>query len=434
MKLTFTFLLLAGLPALLADQVRTTDGGLISGRVTSLDSHALSLETELAAEAVQVKPDQVQSVTFDEDSVQRGDHDARVILINGDRLPCDLKRIDDKHVHVATRYSEDLKIARKSISSLQLGIRPRQTLYQGPSDSEDWTVDDAWSFENGVLTSISKGSAFREVEDLPSSFSLQFQIEWTQIPNLEFYFCSSEARAGGGKLDRYYLQFNSAGFGIQRQSSGDTTYQSLGEANLLPDSFTDSKALVEIRVDRKIRRIELLIDGEVAGRYNDPLPEAPGGSLFVLSSNSQASGVHRVSNIVVRAWSANRDRHDSEDRGDGEGDSLIDNTGQRFTGRLIGTGKSDKGMIFLFKNPHQEDPLQVPEDRVSTLFFAKPDSKSERPPMIIGLQEQGMLSVGACTFAGDEMKLTHPLLGEFSLKRNALTSMARRLENPPTDP
>lgn len=427
-------LMLGTLTPLAADQVRTSDGGVISGRITGLDATALSLESEHAPQPIRIKPEQIRSVSFAEDAVQRGDHDARIVLINGDRLPCDIQEIDSGHVVATTGFSDALRIPRESIASVQLGIRPREIVYQGPTREEDWKIADAWRFENETLISVGKGSASRTIEDLPRSFSLQFRIHWNQAPNLEFYFCSSENRAGGGKLDRYYLQFNSAGFGIQRQSSGDTTYQSLGNASLTPDDFSDSEALVEIRVDRRIRRIELMIDGEIVGRFHDPLPEAPEGDGFILSSNSQASDVHEIRDIVVRAWSANRDRHDSEDRGDAPGDSLIDHSGQRFTGKLLGTTKEKSATLYLFESPHQPDPIRIPANQVSTLFFAKPDPKAARPPMIIGLHEHGLLSVAACTFTGERMNLSHPLLGDLSLDRTALTSMARRQDEPTTEP
>jgi hypothetical protein len=88
----------------------------------------------------------------------------------------------------------------------------------------------------------------------------------------------------------------------------------------------------------------------------------------------------------------------------------------------------------LFESPHQPDPIRIPANQVSTLFFAKPDPKAARPPMIIGLHEHGLLSVAACTFTGERMNLSHPLLGDLSLDRTALTSMARRQDEPTTEP
>ena len=428
------FILAATLAPLAADQVRMTDGGQLGGRILALDEQSLSLKTPLAPDTVRLRTESIQSVSFEIPEASRPEHDARVVLINGDRLPCDLISINQEHVRVSTRYTGALDIRRSDISSLQLGIRPREVLYQGPVDADDWQVANEWHLEEGRLVSSGKGSVSRRIEKLPDSFSIQFEIAWNQQPNLEFYFCSSETRSGGGKLDRYYLQFGSAGFAIQRQSSGETTYQSLGDAPMLPDSFSDSKATVEIRVDRRIKRIELLIDGEFVGRFNDPLPAPPEGDILIFSSNAQAAETHRVGNIAVRSWSASRDRHDSEDRGEADGDSIIDNSGQRFTGELTGTRGEGADAVFLFKSPHLPEPLEIPATAASTLFFAKPDPKAARPPMIIGLHEHGLLSVASCTFSGEAIRLTHPLLGEFELNRSALTSMTRRQNAKATEP
>ena len=65
-------LMLGTLTPLAADQVRTSDGGVISGRITGLDATALSLESKHAPQPIRIKPEQIRSVSFAEDAVQRG--------------------------------------------------------------------------------------------------------------------------------------------------------------------------------------------------------------------------------------------------------------------------------------------------------------------------------------------------------------------------
>jgi hypothetical protein len=412
-----------------ADLVTLSDGGRLTGSVTALDGDTLKLDSPLSVEPVLLRAGGISQVRFDNGPESAATHDSRMVLTNGDRLPCDLAAITPDSVRVTTGFAGEMDIARGSIATLQLGIRPRKLLYSGPASLKGWIISDGWQLDDGTLVSNGRGAISRTFDPMPDSFSIQFELVWREPPNFQFYFCSTSEIPGGGKLDRYFLQFSAAGFELKRQSSGPATYHTLGAITRRPASFPNFRTTVELRVDLPSRRIEMLLDGEPAGRFDDPLETPPDGKHIIFVGNEDKPGAHRIGNIRLRAWNPAGDRQLGEDRGDSDGDSLIDIDGDRFTGTLIGTAPDDASVI-LFKSPHHPEPMRIPVERASTIFFTRPDPAAAKSPLVVGLADHGFLGADSCRFGSRKATLAHPLIGEIGIDRSAIRSVLRRETRP----
>ncbi|BCX49729.1 hypothetical protein HAHE_36370 [Haloferula helveola] len=416
-----------------ADQLTVTDGGTLTGEVLSMGTDGvLSMRAAVAKDPVRIRAESVRKVAFASASSKPGDHDAKVTLTNGDVIPCDLTGVDDKRLTVSTPFAGLLEIDRKFVSHVQLGIRPRRLIYSGVGKLDDWSASDDWRIDDGKLIASGRGSIGRDYGELPDSFALSFLLEWTRRPNFKVYFCSEDTSAGGGKHDRYYLQFASAGFELKRQSSGKTTYHTLGMVNRAPEAFPDDKVTVDLRIDRASKMILLYLNGELEGRFPDRLDDVPQGRCVAFLSSGSGDDHLSVSQIDFREWDSAGDRHKSEERGEKDVDAVIDHDGQRFSGKLLRAAEKDSRGIFLFKSPHFPQPLEIPADRVSTLFFAKGGDEPPSSPLVFGLNASGTLSASGCRFDGDTMNLIHPLLGEIAVSREAVESLDRR-EEPETE-
>lgn len=416
--------------SLSADEVRLEDGSTITGSVLGLDAGtSLLIEADISAKPLSLRADQIRKVSFTHEENTEPGRDATLMLVNGDRIPCDVIGISDESLTIMTNAGGQLSIDRSIVSSVELGMQPRRVIYQGPSGLEDWKVEDGWQFEENAFVSEGDGSIARPFEGLPESFSLSFLLSWSQNPNFQVYFCSSHDEGGGGKHDRYYLQFNKAGFEIKRQSSGSSPYQSLGIIDRPPKSFGEPKAQIELRVDRDQRLIHFYIDGKLEGSYDDPLPKPPAGNSVVFHSNLKDGEGHHIQNIILKEWDSTGDRHRSEDRGEGDGDALIDYEGQRFSGKLLQTSEKDGGSVVLFQSPHFPKALEIPLDQVSTIFMARPSGTENRSELVLNLGGGGFLSATDCRFAEDKVKVEHPLLGSIEITRDSLLSMVKRAED-----
>jgi hypothetical protein len=417
-----------------ADQVKLEDGSTITGEVLELDAgSALKIQSGIATAPLSLRAEQIRKVSFSKDLEASERRDATLTLVNGDRLPCDVIGIDAEQVRIMTNAAGALSIGRNIVSSVELGIRPRRVLYEGPAGLEDWKVDEGWLFQDNALLSEGRGSVSRSFEELPESFSLAFLMSWAQRPNFQVYFCSDQDQAGGGKHDRYYLQFGAAGFELKRQSSEDPTYHTLGTIQRGPSTFNEPKVNIELRVDRDRRLIQVFLDGKLEGSFPDPLATAPKGNGVIFLSNLNEGEGHLISDIRIREWDSVGDRHRSEDRGEGDGDALIDHEGQRFSGELIQTKDNDNNPVALFKSPHFPKPLEIPLEQISTVFLSRPTESLDQSALVLNVANGGFLSASGCRFVDDRIKLEHPLLGSMDIARSSVRSMVKRQANDEDD-
>lgn len=410
-----------------ADEVRLEDGSSITGEVLALDAgSSLKIAAEISPNPLSLKADRISRVTFSHNGEPEEKRDATLMLTNGDRLPCDVLGISEDQVHLVTDTAGNLSVNRNMVSSIELGMRPRRLIYQGPVGIENWNISEGWQFEDGAFISDKEGSIAAPFEELPESFSLSFSLEWVNRPNFQVYFCSEHDAGGGGKHNRYYLQFNQAGFELKRQIAGEPPYQSLGVIERLPKSFNEPKVDIELRVDRRSRLIIVYLDGQLEGSYGDPLKTPPGGNKVIFHSNLKEGEGHEVTNIQLKEWDSTGDRHRSEDRGEGDGDALIDYEGQRFSGNLLRTSAKNETQLLLFQSPHFPKALEIPLDRVSTIFLTRPSDSMDQTDLILNLSGEGVLSASDCRFENNRVKLEHPLLGSVDIDRKSVRSMVNR--------
>jgi hypothetical protein len=423
-----TLLIFVSVPIFVfADELDLAEGARLNGVIKAISPEGIiTADLEIAGEPVDLHADKVKRVRFAQ-SHRKFDHDTMLTLVNGDRLPCDLKAISETDITVTTGYAGSLTVPRKVVSTVQLGMRPRKTIYAGPKNLKHWTVDDNWHFQEDSLISDGRGSISREFEDIPESYSLSFRLKWSDKPMFKVYFASDGNTVSGGKHDRYYLQVGTAGIEIKRQSSGRTNYHSMITVDRSNESFENQQAHFEVRFDHRQRRMMLYIDGLLEGQAADPLTSIPKGKTVILQSDDANAEAHRVSEIVIREWDAAGERHRSEDRGEFGDDALINNKGERWGGRLLRSIKSSNSIILLFKSPLSPDALNIPVEEVSTLFFKESENdQSTLTPLVLGLSGSGSIGALACTFDSDEVHLTNPLLGQLTLSRDAVKLLQRR--------
>ncbi|MCU0749003.1 MAG: hypothetical protein MUF13_05580, partial [Akkermansiaceae bacterium] len=226
------------------------------------------------------------------------------------------------------------------------------------------------------------------------------------------------------------LQFGGAGLEIKREASKGKRYNTVILLNRTPNQYVTRELQVEVRVDRRAARIQLYLNGEPEGEFFDPVPTVPNGSGLMLVSNTQNGVPQEVSNIEVLELDDSRGRHRAEDRGDPKMDSLISREDDRFSGKLLEIRKQGEGknVVFRMKSDFQENPEEIPDSEVSTVFFAKKDGKAADPagpPFVLRLHGKGSLRVASCRFTENEVTAIHPLLGALQFRREGILAMER---------
>lgn len=410
-----------------ADEVILADGSSLNGTVTALaDGGQVMLSSPLSFEPFQLRAESIKRVDFALAGKSADAQDALVVLSNGDQFPADLAAIDLDSVTVRTAFAGEIRIPRSSVSTIQLGVRPRKLIYRGPEDDAGWTIKNGWTLDSGRFTSKNSGTIARNF-NIPGSFSLSFRVAWRNSPNIQIYFADDTLETTG-KADRYYLQFGGSGLELKRQQSnaghGFLTMTSIpGD----PGTYPDNNLEVELRIDRKLGRIHLYLDGEYEGKFQDPVETLPTGQGVMFRSNIGGDDSQFIDKIEIREWDASSDRHRNEERGDEKQDVLITRGSDRSAGSILGLSSGGDGSTIRYQGPHHPEPVELPVSEVSTLFFARPAEAVAVPPatLFLELRGRGSLGVTACTFGEDSVAAVHPLLGELSIRREAVASLVR---------
>jgi hypothetical protein len=424
-------LVLAATGVLRADNLILADDARLTGTVRSInEAGVVELATALSPEPLLLKAGAVEKVEFSVPATTADPADALIELANGDLLPAGIESLDDKNLNVITADAGRLSIPRTVLKSMQLGVREQNIVYRGPKNSEEWSLyaDRAknWQFANDALTANGPSQAARDFE-APSQFILKFTLKWQANPMFKIHF-ADPLTPKVELVDRYFLQYGSAGLEIKRESSQGKRFQTVIQLPRTPDQFPSNELAVEIRVDRKTSRLHLLLNGEPEGAGVDPVGEAPPGTGVVLINNSPAGPVQEIRGIEIVELDDAGTRHRTEERGDAKTDSLISREEDRWGGRLIGIRKGPDGAVFSFKSDFQEEPLELAEADVSTVFFAKPAQTDAPAPVhqfVLRLRGEGSIRVSSCAFSAEDVSARHPLLGALQIRRAGVSGLER---------
>jgi hypothetical protein len=349
-----------------------------------------------------------------------------------------MKTISNQYLDLQKKLHENdnYGVASLAFAPLVAGIINNKTVYSGPNSLEEWNRKQLnvsnWTYEDGVLTCNASGELKMDPET-PQHFILKFTLGWQGQPNFKISFADPLLEIGK-PADRYFLQYGNAGLEIKRESTAGRRYTTIVQLNRTPDQYPENTINIEIRVDRKESLIHLSINGEPEGRYKDQVAGPPAAGGISITANAPNGTTQQFSKFQLIEWNLSKDRHLTEDRGDPKTDALIIRGGDRFGGRLKSVRQSEDGMVYNFKSDFQDEPLEIPESEVSSIFFASPEkpANAEKPPSNIRLKlgGNGSLHFQSCTFDDTHAIAEHSLLGKLQVVRSGIISLEHK-DNPP---
>jgi hypothetical protein len=425
----------------LADEISLTGRDKLSGTIRSIDgAGVVELATPNSPDPIFLSAGSVKKVQFSPPKDDSFSPAAMVGLLNGDLIPASIESLDENNLTVVTEDAGRLVLPRETLKNLQLGIQKRKVIYTGPKSLEEWAgendVGKNWRFENNALIASGPAYVFKNFET-PQQFVIRFTLKWEGNPNYQIFF-ADPLKPRGEASDRYYLQFNGAGLELKREASKGNRYTPVVLlSNRTPDIYPNNRLDVEIRVDRKASRLHILLNGEPEAAGIDPIPGAPTGKGITLISNSTNGSEQEIRGLEILEFDDARIRHRTEDRGNPKTDSLISRDDDRWGGHLREIKRSAEGLVFSFKSDFQDEPLELLETDVSTVFFAKTKEiadPGQDNPFILRLQDSGFLRVSSCSFSETTVTAVHPLLGSLSIRRAGIAALERPDSKPREEP
>jgi hypothetical protein len=422
-----------------AAEISFTGDNKITGELVAMDQDGtVTLRTPHANEPIRIISDGIAKIDFGKLTEKYEVPAQNLTLINGDSFPVEILSLDDKVLKIKSPSLGELDVPREIMRSLEIGSFSKKTIYTGPKEISEWrnTVDEVseWTIQDQILLTNGSGEIYRDMK-LPENYSVRFKVSWIKHPNFRFTF-GDPMEYKDKKVNRYYLQFGRAGMEIKRESTGKQPYYPIATIERLPQEFASKEVWIEVRVNRKAGSIDLYINDRLEDRYMDKNPNTPSGTGIAFKAYADNDNQLSVSDIVVSQWDDRGNKQRTEDRGDLKDDSVIGSKGDRSGGRLQSITDGKSGKVYRFKSNFQENPTDLQESEVASVYFASaPNAKLEPfKGMNLFFQERGNIQVSKCVFNDNIISITHPLLGDLQLNLTAVSRLERSASAKPNAP
>ena len=326
--------------------------------------------------------------------------DCTVKFCTGGELMGQLIEINKTHVILSAWYSSNsLRIPREKVLSIHPGAGRGGAVFDGPTGLDGWVqavnngraqkvpfngrivrgglvpvparagfgrpaaTGARWQYSNNSFVSNASGSQIgRQINNLPDSVNVEFDLSWASTPSLVVYLFSDMLQQHKGNA--YIIQINNAASCmLMKDRSGNQI--SLGTQSMSTQLRGKTKAHFAISANRKTRSIMLTMNGKMIKKWSDTtgLLGKGKGVMFV----SQTTGMMRISKMRVTHW-------DGQVPKGGEvlfsGDNSKDVVGTS-TGNITGVLQGMRGGKVKFDaTASVGSVLDVPIEKVGFISFA----------------------------------------------------------------
>jgi len=423
------------LPCAHADVIRMSHGDRLTGTIQSLSEQKVTLASPLTPTPLEVKPDSVQKITFDNHSELNNTHTELLTLSNGDTLPCSVISLDSQTLNISTWYAGPFSIPRTDIKILQFGISPDKPIYLGMDPPSEWdTHKGGWSFTNGGYICDGAGTLARKL-DFPNNLRINFDLTWENTPNLAVRFLAAND-SGKNTQDCYEFTFSSYGIKIQRlfKKQKPTPITSI---DLVPHTIISQKINIDLKINRDSGQITLALDGVECGTWIDSLETLKGNHIVINTRNSRGKSCN-LANLKISEWMKGQRSRPLERLNQEKVDILLDSEGEKISGHIssIQNNQSEERVIKL-KVKYSKDPILVPDHRLCTLIFSKQSKTSDKikTPKKSYFSAQfvggGTLQLTTPKLDQDKITTTHPILGNCTLNTSVISHILYHQVTPP---
>jgi len=413
-----------------AEIVILTGDTRLSGTLRSIgEAGKNQLTSILSTQPLALQPEAIEKIDFNDHPVITNPHETLIELVNGDFLTANIEKLDAQNLIANSSEVGQFTIPRTALKSILHSGQKKKPIYTGPNDAKEWIhgTDESkqWKFTNNALKANGLAYAAREFK-LPNQFTLKFILKWRANPNLQVSFADPLA-AKIEAVDRYYLQINTAGIEIKRESSKDKRFQTLILSTLTPNQFSDNQVSVEIKVDRTNSQLDLILNGEMVDSCVDLSADTPQGNGVSIVNSAETGLPQEIQNIEILEMD-HKDRQNDKGFEHSENDRLIRRNNDRMEGLIVGISRGSRGNLYQFKTDSQTDPLVLNEEDISAVLF-KQSVEAKRSSVdhlfALHLTDEGLLGVSSCKFSDEYVTVIHPLIGLLKVKRTRIISLER---------
>lgn len=444
------------------DLLRFSNGDQLHGRFAGLAERGrIAWQRPDLTETIELEPDKARQIVLRGGRPARGiDAVASVRMVGGDRLPCTITGLDERNLVIETPYAGRLTIPRDRVDTLAPQPFGGTLRYAGPFDEQGWRIlaapdqEDAgeppkqagdkprqsppWVFSRTAWYSSEDATIQPLVRDdaMGDTALIRFHLAWrnsSQVGlSIAFHadFAPPPAAAGADAdedqraqvrrgtlalpyqfgnayvlaINPHYSMMYRCGFDEQGKPF-TVRMENTSNGSQLPQ---DGEADIELRSDRRERRILLFIDGEFRMQWDEsdgPWAGKGAGFGFLASGGGQ----FRISDLLVADWNGMRDSARSMEAPDRDV-ILLSNGTDRFSGRV----RSVQDEQVVVEGSYAT--MRIPLAQVAEIHFARQSlAATPEPPAgqwIVHLHPLGRIAGTPRRTEAGRLTLDSPHLGE----------------------
>ena len=430
------------------------EGSTMSGDLAGLSfENGLLLETTKTPNSpLALKIDTFKTIDFVNPPTNSEPLYSRLVLQNGDILPGNLSEIDENLITFSSIFTSDLEVPRSQAKLLRLGVRPQKLVFHGPLPLSEWDGNgrENWglppqSTDNSIYMDV-RGQLSRDF-DLPEQFIIEFKLSWDRTPSFRMSFAKDPDQKNSPDL--YYIDINSAGLQMKRQTNGKFRWYDLiklshNELNKIVP-LQEKELDVQIQVNRRSSHLSLFLNGDLVRRMSDPVEVPQGNSILIertIAPLKDQDDAMILSEFKVYAWDAVSELEITEAPSDGINDIIVSSHGERISGKLLDFQSppstddpllenplnsprpsneipiENSPKVFRLNSALREEPLVFEEEKALLVYFKetqRKDAATDFPLFQIDTVNDGILNAKSITMDGQNFVLEHPLLGTLRL-------------------
>lgn len=313
------------------------------------------------------------------------DHVAVVELTNGDIVRGRLLTLNTDALVLDTPYAGTLTIRRSMMKTLHID-ELGSIIYTGPRDLDGWFQSqkpDTWSYENNALVTQKAGVIGRELP-LPDSIDISFELEWRNSLQFRTVLFGDDPRINYQK-ESVELIISQGYLHLRKRAKGTT--ETIGTQRIT-EFNTHEKARIRLLASRKTGQFRLIVNDRIAGTWTDAdVDGMPAGKVIQFAS--QSDFLLRISRIRVRPWDGTlsqdpgleqnpKEKKEPEEKPSGSGQRIILRNGDVVFGDV---GKVEGGKL---RVTTKRGELIIPVNRMRNIELGADPSQLEEPKRMQG--------------------------------------------------
>lgn len=445
------------------DMLRFANGDQLRGEYKGIGKEGeVKWRREDVAEAVGFKAGGIRHVVLGAGKARPLRSLSHIGLVNGDRVPGEIKSIDADAVVLDTIYAGELRVPRDAVALLAPSPLGGRVHYHGPFAEDEWKV---WKQESALAPAADGkpsaefgqwaftgsawywkgerggGAIFRE-SCMPDRSVLRFDLAWKNRLGVALGFHldfskntaaeqsasgAAAAMAGGDIAD--FARFCGSGYIMQLYSNYVMMYRCEPGKDGKPrlERFQSGsysvrvgelgRARVEVRSNPAQGSFALFLNDEFAVQWSEPVaigkPTIKPGSGLAFAAHGEDVAL-RVSDIMVSEWNGMPDSARSMEMDDQDVVLMADGV-DRYSGKLVGLD-ADGRLVLEARHGGFAFPLRdVAEVRFAKKRLVEKPEDASTGSLVVRLAPIGSISGRPESGEGGRLVMKHPVMGAIDL-------------------